>query len=173
MARFLTQLYSTFFSPSFDTYYPFTNPQHQAVSKQMAVALNHNETLVKRLVPSFPVGCRRLGPAEGFLEAFLKDNVELANGEIAAFTKKGLQTDDGTEYEADVIICATGFDVNFRPYFPIIGRNGLALNDAWKDDPAAYLAVAASGFPNFMSKFAGNQNVKLLIHPEISRFAWA
>ncbi|KAH6970672.1 hypothetical protein BKA56DRAFT_636290 [Ilyonectria sp. MPI-CAGE-AT-0026] len=130
--------------------HPFQKLTREAVSKQMAVALNHDETLVKRLVPSFPVGCRRLGPAEGFLEAFLKDNVELANGEIAAFTKKGLQTNDGTEYEADVIICATGFDVNFRPYFPIIGRNGLALNDAWKDDPAAYLAVAASGFPNFM-----------------------
>ena len=120
----------------------------------MAIALNHDETLIKRLVPEFPVGCRRLGPAEGFLEAFLENNVELANGEIASFTENGLRTDGGVEYKADVIICATGFDVNFRPYFPIIGRDGVALNDAWKNDPSAYLALAASGFPNFMNECA-------------------
>ncbi|KAH6871813.1 hypothetical protein B0T10DRAFT_416912 [Thelonectria olida] len=130
--------------------HPLQKLTREAVSKQMAIALNHDEALMTRLIPSFPVGCRRLGPAEGFLEAFLKDNIELANGEIATFTKDGLRTDTGIDYSADVIICATGFDVNFRPYFPIIGRGGLKLNDAWKDDPSAYLAVAASGFPNFM-----------------------
>ncbi|KAF7554065.1 hypothetical protein G7Z17_g3176 [Cylindrodendrum hubeiense] len=131
--------------------HPLQKTTREFVSKQMAVALDHDEELIKRLVPSFPVGCRRLGPAEGFLESFLKDNVKLAKGEITSFTENGLRTDDGVEHVADVIICATGFDVNFRPYFPITGRDGIALNDAWKTDPSAYLAVAASGFPNFMT----------------------
>ena len=119
----------------------------------MKTALNNDEGLIKRLVPSLPVGCRRLGPAEGFLESFLDSKVQLAEGDIAAFTENGLRTTDGTEYSADVIICATGFEVNFRPYFPIFGRDGLSLAEAWKDDPSAYLALAASGFPNFMSTY--------------------
>ncbi|KAM5372510.1 hypothetical protein ACJZ2D_007548 [Fusarium nematophilum] len=120
------------------------------VSQRMAKILSHDEKLTERLIPTFPMGCRRLGPAEGFLEAFHQDNVELAEGEIESFTKDGLRTADGTEYKADVIICATGFNVSFKPHFPVIGRDNVSLAEAWEHDPAAYLAVAASGFPNFM-----------------------
>lgn len=114
--------------------------------------LKNDTRLVERLVPSFPMGCRRLGPAEGFLEAFHEPHVELAEGEIASFTERGLRTADGKEWEADVIICATGFDVGFKPFFPVIGRGGVSLADEWDVDPAAYMASTANGFPNFMSK---------------------
>lgn len=126
----------------------------QFVTQRMKKILKNDKLLVQRLIPTFPMGCRRLGPAEGFLEAFLEDNVELAEGEIESFTKDGLRTTDGTEYKADVIICATGFDVSFKPVFPVIGRKNVSLGEAWKDDPSAYLAVAASGFPNFLSELA-------------------
>lgn len=119
----------------------------------MAKILKNDKGLTRRLIPNFPMGCRRLGPAEGFLEAFHQDNVQLAEGDIASFSENGLLTTDGVEYAADVIICATGFEVSFKPQFPVIGSNGISLSEAWKDDPSAYLAVAASGFPNFMSKF--------------------
>jgi hypothetical protein len=51
-----------------------------------------------------------------------------------------------------VTICATGFDVSFRPYFPVIGQGGVHLADHWSSDPEAYLAMAASRFPNFLSE---------------------
>lgn len=133
----------------------FADDLSQFIAARMAKILKDDPKLVKKLVPDFPVGCRRLGPAEGFLEAFHKDNVELGEGDIEAFTENGLRTRDGREYTADVIICATGFDVSFKPQFPVIGREGLSLKEAWKDDPAAYLALAAHGFPNFMSKKMG------------------
>lgn len=120
----------------------------------MAKILKNDEKLTQRLIPTFPMGCRRLGPAEGFLESFHEDNVELAEGEIETFTENGLRVTDGTEYKADVIICATGFNVSFKPHFPVIGRDNVSLGEAWKDDPAAYLALAASGFPNFMRKLS-------------------
>ncbi|KXJ85363.1 hypothetical protein Micbo1qcDRAFT_237511 [Microdochium bolleyi] len=122
----------------------------EVVTKHMIKTLDNREDLIKRLVPQFALGCRRLGPAEGFLEAFLEDDVQLAEGEIATFTETGVRTTDGVDYNADVIICATGFEVSFRPHFPIVGRGGVPLAEAWKDDPSAYLAMAASGFPNFM-----------------------
>lgn len=118
----------------------------------MAKILNYDKGLTDRLIPDFPLGCRRLGPAEGFLESFLEDHVELAEGDIKAFTENGLVTAQGQEYNADVIICATGFDVSFKPNFPILGREGISLGKLWEKDPAAYLSVAARGFPNFMSK---------------------
>lgn len=122
----------------------------QMTEKRMRDILKNDPRLVSRLVPDFPMGCRRLGPAEGFLEVMTEPNVELADGAIAKFTPKGLVTDQGVEYEADVIICATGFDVSFRPYFPVTGRNGKSLKDHWAKDPEAYFALAAHGFPNFM-----------------------
>src|SRR4051812_14581142 len=120
---------------------------------KMIETLKNDPKLVSRLVPDFAMGCRRLGPAEGFLEAMASQKVELGEGAITHFTPKGLMTDNGTEYEADVIICATGFDVSFRPYFPIIGRGGKLLADHWGKDPEAYFALAAAGFPNFMRKY--------------------
>jgi hypothetical protein len=119
---------------------------------EMKKRLNYEERLIKRLVPDFPVGCRRLGPAEGFLEAMKKPNVVLPDGNITSFTEKGIITDHDEEFEVDVIICATGFDVSFRPHFPIIGQDSISLSDHWAKFPEAYLAMAASKFPNFMSK---------------------
>ncbi|CVL03471.1 related to steroid monooxygenase [Fusarium proliferatum] len=130
--------------------HPNQKMAREFVAKRMAKILKNDERLTQRLIPTFPMGCRRLGPAEGFLESFHEDNVELAEGEIESFTENGLRVADGTEYQADVIICATGFNVSFKPHFPVIGRDDVSLGEAWKDDPAAYLALAASGFPNFM-----------------------
>ena len=119
----------------------------------MRERLTGDPRLVKRLVPDFAMGCRRIGPADNFLESFVSGAAILAEGDITNFTPTGIKTTQG-EYDVDVIICATGFDVSFRPYFDIIGRNGMSLAEVWKDDPEAYLAMAASGFPNYLSKSA-------------------
>ena len=59
---------------------------------------------------------------------------------------------DGSHIECEAIICATGFDTSFRPFFPVIGPNGKDLRDLWADEPRSYLSVAAAGFPNYFSK---------------------
>ncbi|KAL5317709.1 hypothetical protein ACEPPN_014807 [Leptodophora sp. 'Broadleaf-Isolate-01'] len=122
------------------------------ITTHMQRLLNHDPRLMKKLIPDFPMGCRRLGPGEGFLEALTAENVTVADSDIECFTEKGVRCKDGTEYEVDIIICATGFDVSFRPYFPVIGRGGRSLTEEWTPTPEAYLAMAAHGFPNFMSK---------------------
>jgi cation diffusion facilitator CzcD-associated flavoprotein CzcO len=112
--------------------------------------LKHDPQLLKRLVPDFAMGCRRMGPAEGFLESIVEGRTELAEGDITEFTPTGLRTSLGEDIDVDIIICATGFDVSFRPYFPIIGRGGVSLAEQWSGDANAYFALAAPGFPNFM-----------------------
>lgn len=50
----------------------------------------------------------------------------------------------------DTIVCATGFDFSFAPRFPIIGGNGVNLQEKWKQEPAAsYLSVTAESMPNY------------------------
>ena len=56
----------------------------------------------------------------------------------------------GKEYLVDVLICATGFDVSFRPRFPIIGLLGKNLQDEWACEPKSYLGIAAAEYPNYM-----------------------
>lgn len=149
---FLNTFLSRFVSLKFSPIQSQFDNSLQMTRNKMSETLRNDPRLISRLVPDFAMGCRRLGPAEGFLEAMLEPNVELADDAVGYFTPKGLMTAKGTEYEADVIICATGFDVSFRPYFPIIGRGGKLLADHWSKDPEAYFALAASGFPNFMRK---------------------
>ncbi|KAF5648969.1 sterigmatocystin biosynthesis monooxygenase stcW [Fusarium sp. NRRL 52700] len=103
--------------------HPNQKTAREFVAKRMANILKNDEKLTRHLIPTFPMGCRRLGPAEGFLGSFHEDNVELAEGEIESFTENGLRVDDGTEYQADVIICATAFNVSFKAHFPVIGRD--------------------------------------------------
>ena len=65
-------------------------------------------------------------------------------------TATGVEGQDGSHEEVDTIICATGFDVSFRPRFPIIGRNGLSLTTKWGNDPVAYLGMTVPDMPNMI-----------------------
>lgn len=105
------------------------------------------------IVPKdFAVGCRRPTPGNGYLEALCKGNVSVVSADIQQFTPKGIKTSDGVEHEFDVIICATGFDVSWRPAYPTIGRGGVNLGDYWKDVPNTYLSMTIANFPNYLSK---------------------
>lgn len=60
---------------------------------------------------------------------------------IDCITPKGIRTVDGVEREVDVIVCATGFDVSWRPRFRFVGRNGFELDAAWAEEPRSYLSI--------------------------------
>lgn len=121
----------------------------KAVADQMKAKLNNNEDLARKLTPEYEVGCRRATPGPGYLEAFTRDNVSLVTESIDHIEAQGIRTTDGTLYEFDAIVCATGFNVSHRPSFPLLGRNGLDLSDAWADEPTSYLSLCATQFPNF------------------------
>lgn len=105
--------------------------------------------LEERLIPKFSVGCRRLTPGVKYLEALKKDNMKLIMSKIAEITPTGCKCEDGNEHSFDVLVCATGFDVSFCPRFPLIGLNGINLQNTWRDDPKGYLGLAAPDMPNY------------------------
>lgn len=158
-------------SSNFSLFYKRSELQKQAFKnfgRMMKDRLKGNKDLCAKIIPQFPVGCRRYGgqtpliihmcsriisftPGSGYLEALVTPNVTVVCREIECITPKGIRTVDGREFEVDAIVCATGFDTSYRPAFPVIGRNGLDLRDAWKEGPRHYLSVAAPGFPNYFS----------------------
>jgi cation diffusion facilitator CzcD-associated flavoprotein CzcO len=108
-------------------------------TKQMSEKLRHDPNLCRKLIPNWPVGCRRVTPGAGYLEAFTRENVTLTMSHIDWVDEKGIWTKDGKLHELDVIVCATGFDVSQRPPFPVVGRNGVDLGEKWKDEPESYM----------------------------------
>ncbi|CEI66258.1 hypothetical protein FVEN_g4349 [Fusarium venenatum] len=117
---------------------------------RMEKALNHDPNLCAKLIPTFEVGCRRLTPGDNYLEALQMDNVTLEFDPIKEVTERDILT-MSKSHDFDIIVCATGFDVSFRPGWKVIGRNGALLVEQWKDAPEAYFGVMAVNMPNFFT----------------------
>jgi hypothetical protein len=125
------------------------NDTHDYMRGQMKDKLQ-NTYLEEKLIPEWHVGCRRLTPGVGYLEALGKENVSVVYGEITRITERGCVCDNGNEYPVDVLICATGFDTSFRPRFPVVGPAGNNLQDQWAKDPTSYFGLAAADIPNYL-----------------------
>jgi cation diffusion facilitator CzcD-associated flavoprotein CzcO len=117
--------------------------------KQMSEKLQHDPRLCDILIPKWELGCRCITPGPGYLESFLQPNCDITNSPITRITESGVEAADGKHFDADVVICATGFDSSYRPRFPLIGEKGVNLAELWQEDPEVYLSVAAPGFPNY------------------------
>ena len=113
----------------------------------------------QKLTPNHPFGCKRPLFSDVYYPVFNRDNVELVTDDIAAITPKGIRTADGTEHEVDTIIYSTGFYTTaYLTAFEVTGRNGLDINDAWKDGAQAYLGMNTAGFPNLFMLYGPNTN---------------
>jgi cation diffusion facilitator CzcD-associated flavoprotein CzcO len=102
------------------------------------------------LTPTYQPMCKRLVISGGFYRAMQRDDVELVTAGIDHVERRGIVTADGQLHEVDIIVLATGFDTHafFRP-MELIGRDGIAADDVWRDGPRAYQTVSLPGFPNF------------------------
>jgi cation diffusion facilitator CzcD-associated flavoprotein CzcO len=85
---------------------------------------------------------------------------------IKHVTPKGFVLEDGKEVEVDVLICATGFNTNWVPRFPIIahGRN---VQDVMAESTVSYLAIA---LPDCEFTLARPFCLKLMICPIVPNY---
>jgi cation diffusion facilitator CzcD-associated flavoprotein CzcO len=124
----------------------------EVLSIYMKTLLRGDERLCKALIPTFPVGCRRITPAPGYLASLTEENVRVVTDKILRVVPTGIEISTGEVIEVDSLVCATGFDLSFRPRFPLIGtkRN---LQDLWTENlPRAYMSCTVPDFPNYFSK---------------------
>jgi Domain of unknown function (DUF4873) len=75
---------------------------------------------------------------------------EMVTSAIERITPSGVRTADGTDYDVDAIVYATGSaTATSMPDNALVGSGGLTLQRAWQDGAEAYLGVAVHGFPNY------------------------
>ncbi|KAL5050819.1 hypothetical protein BDW71DRAFT_203538 [Aspergillus fruticulosus] len=121
---------------------------YKGFKETMQKRLKNNPSLCEKLIPSWQVGCRRITPGDGYLEALQEPNVSVEFNPILEITETGIRTSNSTE-EFDIIVCATGFDTTFSPSWKLAGKNGIRLADQWQDRPEAYFGICAANMPNY------------------------
>ncbi|KAF4950259.1 hypothetical protein FGADI_8310 [Fusarium gaditjirri] len=116
---------------------------------QMEEQLKDRQDLVQTIIPKFAPGCRRLTPGPGYLKALQEENVTFISQKIEEITERGIKLTSGEEVDLDVLVCATGYDVEAAPTYQLTGRNGTTLAEKWKPHWETYISLAVDEFPNF------------------------
>lgn len=135
-----------------------------------------DEALRARLRPGYPLGCKRIIYSNDYYRALAQPKVALVSDRIERITPHGIVTADGQTHAVDVLVCATGFDVEHSlTQIDIRGLAGQPLADAWRDGPQAHLGLSVAGFPNFWlmlgpNTATGHTSTLLFIEPGVQ---WA
>lgn len=117
-------------------------------------------SLRAKLTPTFPIGCKRILISDDWYPALARDNVELVTEPVGRVIRTGIDTLDGVHRPVDTIIYGTGFlATEFLKPMDIVGRDGVALQDVWKDGAAAYLGITVPGFPNMFMLYGPGTNL--------------
>jgi len=93
-------------------------------------------------------------------DAVQRDNVTLVTDGIKRINATGLAGGDGTQYDVDHIVYATGFHATTY-LFPmtIRGRDGRTTSDFWREGGSrAYTFSMIPGFPNLWMLYGPNTN---------------
>lgn len=129
------------------------------------IALDHLESQVadpelrSKLIPDYPIGCKRVLITDDFYPALTRENVKLETDPIEEIVPDGVRT-GSTCHELDVLVFATGFETtDWNWSMEVVGKGGVSLADAWSEAPEAYLGIMVSGFPNMFVLYGPNTNL--------------
>lgn len=135
------------------------NDSHRAYFTQYIVSeIGDRADLLEKVVPPYPPFGKRMLMDNGWYRMLKNEKVTLVSDPIVEVGPDRIITKDGSEYEADVLVVATGFDVlRFLTAFEARGRSGRSLREVWNDDDArAYLGLSIPDFPNFFCLYGPN-----------------
>ena len=134
--------------------------EFKALAVEMLESTVDDDDLRRKLTPEHPLGCKRLVFSSDFLPALSQPNVEVVSSPARALRARTLVTEDGSELDVDVVVCATGYAAaDYLGQIDVVGECGTSLRDIWSDGAYAYLGMAVPGFPNFFMLYGPNTNV--------------
>ncbi|KAG9185555.1 hypothetical protein G6011_06886 [Alternaria panax] len=124
-----------------------------------------DEHTAEKLKAWYGSWCKRPTFHDEYLQTFNKPNVTLIDTDgkgLDRYTENGFQY-NGTDFEIDALILATGFtvdpglDPSEKGRIVLKGRDGLAMKEYWHSpDSGSLLGVAMPGFPNLFGYFRGS-----------------
>lgn len=124
--------------------------------RQRVDSIVKDRQTAESLKPWYNQFCKRPCFHDEYLQTFNRPSVKLVDTDgkgIEALTEKGFKV-NGTEYEVDCIIYATGFEWNTdfskRNGCDIVGRDGVTLSEAWSEGATTFHGWAVPHFPNMM-----------------------
>ena len=130
------------------------------MAKEYLAATVKDPALREKLVPDYPVGCKRILISDDYYPALNRENVHLVTSPIDRIVADGVRTQDGVRHPADTLIFATGFETTrFLAPLEIEGLGGRKLQQEWRSGAEAYYGVTVSGFPNFFLLYGPNTNL--------------
>src|SRR5262249_19206865 len=110
-----------------------------------------DKAAAEALKPWYMFMCKRPCFDNDYLPTFNRPTVHLVDTRgkgINEITEKG-PVFEGRQYEVDVLIYATGFEVQKTGTYNLIkGASGLNLNDKYRDGVRTLLGVQSEGYPN-------------------------
>ncbi|XP_035709628.1 baeyer-Villiger monooxygenase [Folsomia candida] len=118
-----------------------------------------NEKLYKKLVPNYPLGCKRICISNSYYPALARPHVDVIREEVVSVSPEGyISTSDGTTRHVDVIICATGYEQMTTHWFnpvkifvkedEIEEGDGIDVTKGLRQDPNFYLGIMTDTLPN-------------------------
>ncbi len=116
-----------------------------------------DERLCELLIPTdYGFGTHRVPLESGYLEAYHLPHVSAVSvkeNPISRVSREGLVLQDGTVFELDVIILATGFDAGSGALtrIDIKGRNGRTLKNEWQKEIRTTMGLQIHGYPNLFT----------------------
>jgi 4-hydroxyacetophenone monooxygenase len=133
----------------------------QLMMGDMQRIMSDRPDLLAKVAPTYPPFVKRPTLQTGnFYETLKRDNVDLVTEPIESFTPAGIRDRAGIVHEADVIIFATGFQVQkFLTPMVIKGSGDIELNEFWQDRPGGYLGIVVPQFPNFYMMYGPGTNL--------------
>ena len=113
--------------------------------------------LCELLIPTdYGYGTHRVPLENNYLEVYLQDNVDavsVKDNPIESVVPEGIKLADGTVYECDIIIMATGFDAGTGALtrMNIRGRDNRSLQEQWGQEIRTAYGLAIHGYPNLFT----------------------
>ena len=136
-----------------------TNARHRSFMEHyLRQQLGEDLPLIDKVTPDYPPYGKRILIDNNWFPMLQRDNVDLETQGVACIHPSGVELEDGTRIDADVIIYATGFQASkMLSPMKILGRDGRDLHDFWgPDDAQAYLGTVIPDFPNFFTLMGPN-----------------
>ena len=134
--------------------------EFKAIALKVLESKVSDEQLREKLTPEHPLGCKRLVFSSDFIPALTQPNVEVVSSPARSLRARSLVTEDGSELDVDVVVCATGYAAaDYLGQIEVVGQGNTTLRDKWRGGAFAYLGMAVPDFPNFFMLYGPNTNV--------------
>lgn len=145
-------LAETFEAAFADVVVDASSPQLEVLQELCRANLEENVAdpgLRERLRPDHRAACKRLVVSPNYYQAVSRPHVRVVTDPIDCVVPEGVRIVDAGLHRLDILVLATGFRVDrfLRP-IAVTGRDGIRLDDVWKERPTAYLGMSVPGFPN-------------------------